>query len=154
MTCTGLTTTKSIKQSDRDRVVTFVMESSAYVARRMLFEVCDILTPIDEHLEFVYNELYDWMELYTERFGGDIFHRLPSCRTNRDQLLRDISRLYTGIFARIDDMHNITTLRTLFTVTFYMMVKYKEQTIMCEDIAYYFRLISRRLESWDRFEQR
>ena len=128
------------------------MESSDYVARRMLFEVCDILVPIDERFEFAYNNLCDWMERYTAEFGGPLFHRLPSCKTTRDELLNDMSQLYSGIFARMDDMHNITTLRSLFTITFYMMVKYKEQTIMCGDIVYYFRLISRRLESWDTFE--
>ena len=128
------------------------MESSAYVARRLLFEVCDILIPIDEQLEFVYNELYDWMERYTEQFGGELFHRLPSCKATRDELLSDMSQLYSGIFARMDDMHNITTLRCLFTITFYMMVKYKAQETMCGDIAYYFRLISRRLESWNTLE--
>ncbi len=129
------------------------MESSDYVARRMLFEVCDILVPIDERFEFAYNNLYDWMERYTAEYGGDLFHRLPNCKTSRGELLNDMSQLYSGIFARMDDMHNITTLRSLFTVTFYMMVKYKEQIFMCGVIAYHFSLISRRLESWDTFEQ-
>ena len=130
------------------------MESSDYVARRLLFEVCDILTPVDDRFEHIYNELYHWMDRYTEEFDGEVFYRLPSCRATRDELLCDMSQLYSGIFARMDDMHNITTLRCLFTITFYMMVKYKAQETMCGDIAYYFRLISRRLESWNSFEWR
>ena len=152
--CTSYPTAKAIKQSNRNFVVTFVMESSDYVARRLLFEVCDILTPVDERFEHIYNALYDWMDRYTEEFNGEVFYRLPSCKATRDELLSDMSHLYSGIFARIDDMHTITTLRSLFTITFYMMVKYKAQETMCGDIAYYFRLISRRLESWNSFEWR
>ena len=130
------------------------MESSAYVASRLLFEVCDILTPIDERFEHIYNDLYHWMERYTEEYNGEVFHRLPCCKATRDELLGDMTQLYSGILARMDDTNNVTTLRCLFTVTFYMMVKYKAQETMCGDIVYYFRLISRRLESWNGFERR
>ena len=129
------------------------MESSGYVARRILFEILDIATPIDERYEPIYELLYDWMESYTEEFGGAIFYRLPVCKTTRDELLRDMAQLYAGILARVNDIHGITTLHSLFTVTFYMMVKYKErQPSMCGDIVYYFKIITRRLESWNTLE--
>lgn len=127
------------------------MDSSDYVARRMLFEICDIITPLEGRFEPIYEDLHDWMHRYTQEYGGDIFHRLPSCKTSRDELLNDVSRLYAGIFARMSDAHSITTLHSLFTISFYMMMKYKEQPTMCGDIVYYFRVISRRLESWNTF---
>ena len=99
------------------------MESPDYVARRMLFDVCDIITPIDGRLEPIYDALLDWMERYTEEYGGDIYHRLIGDRLDRDELLSDMSSLYSGIFARMDNSLSITTLRSLFTVTFYMTVK-------------------------------
>ena len=131
----------------------FIMESSDYVARRILFEILDIATPIDERFESIYEVLYDWMESYSEQFGDAIFYRLPGCKTTRDELLRDMAQLYAGIIARVSDVHSITTLHALFTVTFYMMVKYKErQPSMCGDIVYYFKLITQRLESWNTLE--
>ena len=128
------------------------MESPDYVARRILFDLCDIITPIDARLEPIYDALLDWMERYTEAYGGDIYHRLPGDRMDRDELLSDMSQLYAGIFARVDNSHSITTLRSLFTVTFYMTVKYKEHPALCSDIVQYFTWISRRLGSWNILE--
>ena len=60
------------------------------------------------------------MERYTEEYNGEVFHRLPCCKATRDELLGDMTQLYSGILARMDDTNNITTLRCLFTVTFYI----------------------------------
>lgn len=129
------------------------MAFSDYVARRMLCDICNIVTPIESRFEHGYDDLCKWMESYTTQFDGAIFNRLPRCKTIRDELLNDMSQLYTGIFSRVNDIHGITTLHCLFTLSFYMMVKYKEQPIMCGEISYYFRLITQRLESWEILNQ-
>ena len=48
------------------------MEVSDYVARRMFFEVYDIEMLLNMDFESVYDDLYEWMERYTEQFG-DLF---------------------------------------------------------------------------------
>ena len=125
------------------------MNVSDYVARRLLFEVCDIVTVLDDKFEPFFDDLWNWTEEFTQRFGGDLIHRLPSGSTSREMLLNDMSQLYEGIFSRMNDDHSITTLHSLFTVTFYMMMKYKDiGASMCSEIAFDFYLITRRLESW------
>ena len=127
------------------------MEVSDYVARRMFFEVYDIEMLLNMDFESVYDDLYEWMERYTEQFG-DLFYRLPSCKSTSDELMNDLTLLYTGILDRIDDIESITTLNALFTVSFYMMVKYRnQQPFMCGYISYYFKLVTQRLESWGHY---
>ena len=128
------------------------MEVSDYVSRRMLFDVCDIAVPLNADFEPIYEALYKWMECYTEQFGT-VFYRLPACKTTREELMDDMVHLFTGIFDRVSDIDGITTLHALFTVSFYMMIKYKDyQASMCGNICYYYKLITQRLKSWDTLE--
>ena len=130
------------------------MNASDYVARRLLFEVCDIVTVLDDHFEPIFEDLWNWSEEFTKRFGSDIIHRLPGGRTSREELLSDMSQLYRGVFSRMNDDHSITTLQSLFTLTFYMMMKYKDiGANLCSEIAFDFYVITRRLESWELLEQ-
>ena len=121
-----------------------------YVSRRMLFDVCDIaVVPLNEDYEVIYEALYKWMECYTEQFGS-VFYNLPAHKTTQEELLNDMVQLFTGIFERVSDIDSITTLHALFTVSFYMMIKYKDQQVsMCGSISYYFKLITQNLKSWD-----
>ena len=125
------------------------MEFSNYVARRMLYEICNIATPLNSLYEHGYQNLYVWMELYTERFGGVILHNLPSRKSTSVELLSDMVELYTGVFSRVEDMNDMTTLHSMFTISFYMMEKYKEHSAMCSNISYYFELMTRHLDSWN-----
>ena len=54
------------------------MDASDYVARRMLCEIREIVTPINDRFESLYDGLYDWMKRYTEEFGDAICYRLPT----------------------------------------------------------------------------
>lgn len=125
------------------------MDFSNYVARRMLCEICEIATPLNPLYEPGYNALFNWMEHYTERFGTIILPNLPRLKATPDELLNDMLEIYSGIFEVVYDINAMVTLNSLFTISFYMMVKYKERLVMCSNISYYFELITRRLGSWD-----
>ena len=125
------------------------MEFPAYVARRMLDEVCDIPTRTNSYYEPGFTELFDWMELYTNQFGARILYQLPNCKATRHELLDDIVELFAGILSRVNDVHDMTTLHSLFTISFYMMVIYKDHPIMCGYISHYFEVISFRFRSWN-----
>lgn len=130
------------------------MDAADYVARRLLFEVCDIVTALDDHFEPIFEDLWNWSVEYTKRFGSDIIHRLPGGSRSQEELLSDMAQLYDGIFSRMNDDHSITTLHSLFTLTLYMMVKYKDiGASICSEIAFDFYLITRRLESWECLER-
>lgn len=130
-------------------VVHFEMCIAGYVARRMLDDVCEIPTIINSNYEPVYGELFDWMQIYTNQFGGRVLHRLPRCKNSSEDLLDDMTELYSGVLRRVEDVHSTITLHSLFTLSFYMMVRYKEHPDKCGNISYYFGLITRRLESWN-----
>ena len=125
------------------------MDIVGYVARRMLWDVCEIITPLNSIYEDTYDTLFNWMEMYTDRFGGRILHRLPPCKSTEAELLSDMAELYAGVISATDDIDDLRTLHCLFTISFYMMVRYKETPRLCSKISYYFELISYRLTSWD-----
>ena len=130
------------------------MNAPDYVARRLLFEVCDIVTAVDDHFEPLFDDLWNWTEEFTIRFGSDIIRRLPAGSTSREELLNVMSQLYDGVFSRMNDEHSIATLHSLFTLTFYMMMKYKcIGASMCSEIAFDFYLATRRLRSWEFLER-
>ena len=130
------------------------MDPAGYVARRMMWDICEILSPINLRYEPIYEALFNWMEVYTRRYGGSIIYRLPSLKTNENELLFDMATLYAEILSRIEDINSMISLNTLFTVSFYMMVRYKETPRLCSKISYYFELISYRLSSWNILENR
>ena len=130
------------------------MDAAGYVARRMLWDICEILSPSNPRYEPLYEALFNWMEVYTRQFGGSIIHKLPALKTNEDALLFDMAEIYDGILSKVQDTNSMLTLNALFTVSFYMMVRYKETPRLCSKISYYFELISYRLCSWDLLENR
>ena len=121
----------------------------SYVARRMLDEVCEIATPIDPRYEPTFQELYDWFELYTDQYGGRVYFRLPEPKQCVPELCNDMVRLYAGIFGGVgDEKEALVTVRSLFTVSFYMMIKYRDSPSLCSNIPLYFELISKDLNGW------
>ena len=130
------------------------MDAAGYVSRCMLCDICEILSPTNPRYEPIYEALFNWMEVFTRQYGGSIIHRLPCLKTNEDELLVDMAELYDGILRRVQDTNSMLTLNTLFTISFYMMVRYKETPRLCSKISYYFELISYRLRSWELLENR
>ena len=125
------------------------MDINGYVARRMLWDICDIEVPLNSLYEPVYEALFTWMEDYSREFDAAILFRLPRCKTTQEELMSDMVEIYTGILSVVRDINDMRTLNCLFTVSFYMAVKYKDNPAMCRKISYYFELISYSLRSWD-----
>ena len=124
------------------------MNFAGYVARRMLYEVCNIIVLKDSNYEYGYNTLYDWMIFFTLRAGSSTIARLPSRKQTSEELFEDILILYRGILSRVDSVNNLLTVKCLFTMSFYMMKKYKDDPVLCSDISRWFQLISYRLGRW------
>ena len=73
------------------------MFQSNYVCRRLLYDICDILAPVDDDLESFYMFLVDWMVNFTDKFGRRIIPLLPEQTDDPDQLLNDLTIIYAGI---------------------------------------------------------
>ena len=125
------------------------MNKASYVSRRLLYDICDIMTPIDSELEYIFSLLRNWMMVFTDRFGNRI--RVPQIRERAEDMRRDIAQLYSAILHYYRNRDSIRTLNCLFTITYYMMLRYKDNVILCSQISTYFYLIARDLESWDTF---
>ena len=123
----------------------------AYVARRLLYDICDILTPVEDEYEECYRLLINWMSVCTNRFGRRIIPSLPAVKENHDELLNDMVELYSGILSVRNPKNTRPTLNALFTATYYMMVQYKHNVVLCSHISYYFQLITSQLNCWDSF---
>ncbi len=125
------------------------MSVVSYVARRMLDEVCEIATPINPLYEPIFQELYDWLELYTDQYGGRVFFRLPEPKQRVSELCNDMVKLYAGIFEGAgDEKDAFVTVQSLFTVSFYMMIKYRDSPSLCSIIPLCFELTSKDLDGW------
>ena len=124
------------------------MNFAGYVSRRMLYEVCNIAVLKDSNYEYGYNALYDWTIFFTSRAGPSTIARLPSCKQTSEELFADILVLYSGILRGVDSVDSLLTVKCLFTISFYMMKKYKDDPVLCSDISTWFQLISYRLGGW------
>jgi hypothetical protein len=124
------------------------MELVSYVARRMLEDVCGIAVISNPAHEPLYEVLYGWTELCTERFQTELFPNLPCIKQTPGDLSNDMLLLYAGILRNFGNPHSRRTLNGLFTITFYMMIQYKEHPDMCSLISYDFELLTRRLRGW------
>lgn len=124
-----------------------------YVSRRMLLDVCDISTSIDPRGEPFYDTLFTWMEVFTTRFSTQLLSGLPPLRTSSLDLDKDMIDVYSSILRAVPDVHSVATLNCLFTVSFYMMVRYKETPVLSSNIANGFELISRTLRGWQLLEE-
>ena len=125
------------------------MNKASYVSRRLLYDICDIMTPIESELECIFSLLRNWMLIFTDRFGTRI--RVPQIRERAEDMRRDLAQLYSAIFHYYRNRNSTRTLNCIFTITYYMMLRYKDNVILCSQISTYFYVITRDLESWDSF---
>ena len=125
------------------------MSLASYVARRLLYDICDIATPVHStHYENVYNELFYFMYRYTQYCGREIIPNLPIQRESFSELNNDMLDLYEGIFSASDDINSRLTLNSLFVMTYYMMVKYRDDPVLCSYITFQFEVTTERLGGW------
>ena len=130
------------------------METAGYISRRMLQDVCDITTGRNDNLEPLYNALMDWMEVYTQRYSAAVLHRLPSLKTTKQELLKDMEGVYRGILTVTPDVHSMLALNCIFTVSLYMMIRYRETPNLSGEVAFLFQIISYRLGGWKLLERK
>ena len=119
---------------------------SLYVARRLLFDHCDIIAVIDDRFEEIYRKLIIWMERFTVLYGARIIPALPTVKESEQELKSDMIRLYSEIMAS----GNRTLLEPLFTITYFMMIKYSHNPALCSRIPFYFAIIASNVTSWAR----
>ena len=122
-------------------------DAALYVGRRLLLDICDVLTPIDDRFEDVYQHLIQWMEQFTTSFGERIIPQLPEVNFCPDLLDADIANLYCGII-QTNVVNNIK-IKALFTVTYYMMVQYRLHVASCSQIALAFTVVSDNYANWE-----
>lgn len=125
------------------------MEISSYISRRMVWDICEVAVVLNPTHEPAYNMLCNWMLTYTRQFGGDVARCLPRCRATENELLDDMKKLYEGILKQVNNVHQMRTLNCLFTLTYYMMTRYKYNVRFATKIAFYFELITSRFRSWE-----
>lgn len=132
------------------------MSLASYVARRILYDICEIVTPIHHstHYENVYSELYNAMDRLTHYCGREIIPHLPSRRESVYELREDMFDLYEGIFKGSHDVNTILALNSLFAMTYYMMVKYRDDPVLCSQITFQFEVTTERLGGWRFFSER
>ena len=82
------------------------------------------------------------------QFSAEVLSRLPKVKTNEGELLQDMTKIYSEILHGVQDTQSMLFLNCLFTISFFMMVRYKETPVLSSHIAYHFELISYRLQSW------
>jgi hypothetical protein len=126
------------------------MDVCGYVATRMTQAVCGIgviLIANPAH-ERVYEKLCGWTELCTERYGAVLFPDLPYIKNSRDELADDILLVYCGFLHAFPYPNSRATVHCLFTLTFYMMLQYKNHPALCSFISQNFIVISHGLRGW------
>ena len=121
-------------------------DAALYVGRRLLLDICDILTPIDDRYEEAYKHLIQWMDQFTTSFGERIVPRLPEVKFCPDSLDSDIANLYCGIIQT--NVTNNIKIKALFTVTYYMMVQYRHHVVHSSQIALAFTVVSDNYANW------
>lgn len=124
------------------------MELVSYVARRMLKDVCRIDVIINPAYESAYRQLSGWTNHCSTWRGPEIFPNLPCVKQTPDELSDDMLVIYTDFLITIEDPHSRCTLHGLFSVSLYMMIKYKEHPDMCNLISRNFELLTYRLGGW------
>ena len=122
-----------------------------YIARRMLYDICNIMTPINRNEEPYYSLLLNWTAVFTRRFGHTI--HLPIIREVHDTTIMNLSELYSGILENSVDVNSIQVLNCLFTITYYLMMKYEDHPVTCSKISCCFVAVTRNFESWNRFSE-
>ena len=113
---------------------------SLYTARRLLYDHCDVLAVIDDRFEEIYRKLIIWMERFTMLYGARIIPALPTVKESEEELKSDLIRLYSEIMAS----GNRSLVEPLFTISYYMMVRYSHNVALCSRIPFYFAIIASR----------
>ena len=126
------------------------MSLANYVARRLLYDICEIATPVQHstHYERVFNELLNFMDRFTHYCGREIVPLLPRRTESFYELREDMFDIYEGIFRGSDDINSVLTLNSLFVMTYYMMVKYEYDPVLCSHISFQFEVTTERLGGW------
>ena len=122
-----------------------------YIARRMLYDACNIMTPINRNEEPHYSLLLNWTTVFTRRFGHTI--QLPNIRSGHDTAITNLTELYSGILENSADINSIQVLNCLFTITYYLMMQYEDYPVTCSRISCCFVVVTRNLESWNQFPE-
>ncbi len=125
------------------------MNYSGYVARRMLYDVCGILTPINRKYERGYDTLRLFVERFVFHFGSYMIPKLPRTKNALIDQRNDLMGLYIGIFERFDDPHSLIALKSLFVASYLMMETYKDSPAYCSNISFYFEVLTQRLGGWN-----
>ena len=126
----------------------FKMELVSYVARRMLKDVCEIEVPINPAYELAYIQLCRWTDYCSTWRGPELFPNLPCVKQTSEDLNDDMMIIYVNYLTRVEDTHSRSTLHGLFSLSLYMMIKYKEHPDMCNLISRNFELLTYRLGGW------
>ena len=126
------------------------MSLASYVARRLMYDVCEIVMPVlySTHYETVYGELFNFMDRFTRHSGREIISNLPRRTESAYELKEDMLDFYEGIFRGSNDANSILTLNSLFTITYYMMVKYSDDPVLCSNISFQFEVTTETLGGW------
>ena len=129
------------------------MSLASYVARRLMYDVCEIVMPVlySTHYETVYDELFNFMDRFTRHSGREIIPNLPRRTESAYELKEDMLDFYEGIFRGSNDANSILTLNSLFTITYYMMVKYSDDPVLCSNISFQFEVTAETLGGWTFF---
>ena len=123
------------------------MDKAAYIGQRMLYDICDVMIPINSENEQCYSYMIRLMHLMTERNAHLI--RLPTRKTNLQDVIEDVIDIYTSIFDAFPDRNSLPVLNCLFTITFYMVIQYKEDIRICSRISCCFAVITTTFNFWD-----
>ena len=124
------------------------MELVSYVASRMLKDVCGIDVIINPAYEPTYRNLCSWTDHCSTWRGPGIFPGLPSVKETVAELSDDMLIIYVDFLTRVPDVNSRGVVHGLFTVSLYMMIKYKDYPDKCYIISENFELITQRLGGW------
>ena len=124
------------------------MELVSYVARRMLKDVCWVEVTLNHTYEPTYRQLCNWTDYCSTWRGQELFPNLPCLKQTLDELSDDMLEIYVDFLTNVEDVHSGSTLHGLFSISLYMMIRYKEHPNMCNLISENFELLTRRLKGW------
>ena len=122
------------------------MEEAHYITHRLLFDICDVMTPVNEEKEPLYARLT--VILHGMMFLGSGKIILPSTKDNLNDAIKDIIRLYRSIIMAFEGNQSTRIVDCLFTITHHMMIKYRNNIQICSRIACSFAAVIRDMDSW------
>lgn len=121
------------------------MEPMNYVAHRMLFDVCDLMTPIRDSYEEIYLYLAEKMELIL----NGVTRSVSLTRFSTWELVqRHVLTVFNDIILTMGVRDSIRTLCALFTGTYLLLSLYKSNSIFCSKIACCFYAVTQNFSCW------